>query len=70
MDFNNKKNIKTFMLMIFGAILFYVGLQHITVVISAAKALFSVISPKESTKSLVKRLISSQERSSPRGWIQ
>jgi len=45
MDFNNKKNIKTFMLMVFGAILFYVGLQHITVVIGAAKAFFSVISP-------------------------
>lgn len=45
MDFNNKKSIKTFMLMIFGAILFYVGVQNISVVLDAAGWLFSVISP-------------------------
>lgn len=45
MDFNNKKSIKTFMLMVCGAILFYVGLQNITVVMHAGSWLFSVISP-------------------------
>jgi len=45
MDVNNRKSMKTFMLIIFGAILFYVGLQHITVVIRVAGWLFSVISP-------------------------
>lgn len=45
MDVNNRKSMKNFMLIIFGAILFYVGLQHITVVIRVAGWLFSVISP-------------------------
>lgn len=45
MDVNNRKSMKNFMLIIFGAILFYVGLQHITVVIRVTGWLFSVISP-------------------------
>lgn len=45
MDFNHKKSIKTFMLMIFASILFYVGLQNISVVLDAAGWLFQVVSP-------------------------
>ncbi|MBR3785093.1 MAG: AI-2E family transporter [Firmicutes bacterium] len=45
MDFNDKKNVKNLMLIVFGAILFYLGVKNITVVASAAGWLFGVISP-------------------------
>lgn len=45
MDFNNKKHVKTFILVIFAAILFYLGVQNISVVIKGASWLFGVISP-------------------------
>ena len=45
MDFQNKKTIKTLMLMLCGAILFYLAVQNIGVVIGAAGWFYGVISP-------------------------
>lgn len=45
MDFNNKKHVKTFILIIFAAILFYLGVQNIGMVVDAAGWFFGVISP-------------------------
>ena len=45
MNFNDKKNVKTMMLMIFAAILFYLGVKNITVVVSALGWFYGVISP-------------------------
>ena len=45
MDFNNKKHVKTFVFIIFAAILFYLGVQNITIVADAAGWLFGVVSP-------------------------
>lgn len=45
MDFNNKKHVKNFILIIFAAILFYLGVQHLGFVIDAAGRFFGVISP-------------------------
>lgn len=45
MDFNNKKNIKTMMLMICGAILFYLCVKNIGIVVDAVGWFFGVISP-------------------------
>jgi len=45
MDFNNKKNIRTFIMVIFACILFYLGVQNFTVVWDVVGQLFGVISP-------------------------
>ena len=45
MDFNNKKHVKTLILVIFAAILFYLGVQNIGLVVDAAGWFFGVISP-------------------------
>lgn len=45
MDFNNKKHVKTLILIIFAAILFYLGVQNIGMVVDAAGWFFGVISP-------------------------
>ena len=45
MDFDNKKHVKTFILVIFAAILFYLGVQNIGLVVDTAGKLFGVISP-------------------------
>lgn len=45
MDFNNKKHVKTFILVVFAAILFYLGVQNIGIVVDAAGWFFGVISP-------------------------
>ena len=45
MDFNNKKHVKTLILVIFAAILFYLGVQNIRLVIGGAGWIFGVISP-------------------------
>ncbi len=45
MDFNNKKQVKTMILVIFAAILFYLGVKNIGVVVDAAGWFFGVISP-------------------------
>ena len=45
MDFNNRKHVKTFVLVIFTAILFYQVMQHLGLVVDGARWLFGVISP-------------------------
>lgn len=45
MNFDNKKHVKTFILVIFAAILFYLGVQNIGLVVDTAGKLFGVISP-------------------------
>ncbi|MBR5316166.1 MAG: AI-2E family transporter, partial [Firmicutes bacterium] len=45
MDFQNKKHIKTLILIIFGSILFYLGMQNIEVVAARVSGLYAVISP-------------------------
>ncbi len=45
MDFNNKKHVKTFVFVIFAAILFYLGVQNVGLVVDMAGRLFGVISP-------------------------
>lgn len=45
MDFNNKKHVKTFLFVIFAAILFYLAVQNIGLVVNTAGQFFGVISP-------------------------
>lgn len=45
MDFNNKKDVKKIIFVIFSAILFYLGVQNIGIVMDAAGWFFGVISP-------------------------
>ena len=45
MDFQNKKHIKTLILIIFGSILFYLGMQNIDALVSHVSGFYAVISP-------------------------